>query len=116
MIGVVLINTIFIRPYFELNFFLVGCDRSRFSRLLMIAIVTGALTGRNKKQMLEVSQREKIVQNTAEFSRNLIATSGYEDTIQLILEYLNHQLESRIVYIRDKQGLSAQQVSCHGRD
>lgn len=113
VIGVVLINTIFIRPYFELNFFLVGYPVTFFC-LLMIAIVTGALTGRNKKQMLEVSQREKMVQNTAEFSRNLIATSGYEDTIQLILEYLNHQLESRIVYIRDKQELSAQQVIVMG--
>lgn len=113
VIGVVLINTIFIRPYFELNFFLVGYPVTFFC-LLMIAIVTGALTGRNKKQMLEVSQREKMIQHTAEFSRKLIATSGYEETVNLILEHLNFQLESRIVYIRDEQGITDHQVVVMG--
>lgn len=113
LIGVILINTIFIQPYFELNFFLVGYPVTFFC-LLMIAIITGAMTGRNKKQMREVYQREKLAMHTAEFSRKLIATSGYEETIRLILEHLYYQARTRIVYIRDIESIKTNEIIVFG--
>ncbi|MDO5547048.1 MAG: DUF4118 domain-containing protein [Eubacteriales bacterium] len=113
LIGVVLINTIFIQPYFELNFFMVGYPVTFFC-LLMIAVLTGAMTGRNKKQMKEAYQREEMVQHTAEFSRKLIATSGYEETIRLILEHLYYQLGTRIVYLQDIESIERNKIVVFG--
>lgn len=113
LVGVVLINTIFIKPYFELNFFMVGYPVTFFC-LLMIAVITGAMTGRNKKQMQETYQREQQTKHTAEFSRKLIATSGFEETIQLILEHLYYQRKTRIVYIRNTESLYQEQVTVYG--
>ncbi len=108
-IGVVLINVVFTFPFMQLNFFLDGYPIV-FVCLVTTAIVTSALSGKIKRQLNTAIVREETAQQIADFSRALIMTGGYDETLQLVLGNLNRQTARTVLFVRSPADLQAQKL------
>lgn len=103
-IGVVVINTLYIYPYSQMNFFIEGYPVV-FICLVTMAIVTSALSGKIKKQLNESRTGEETAQLIAQFGQQLIATSGYDETVHLIIEHLYNQSGRPVVFLRNAEAI-----------
>ncbi|MGN1031121.1 MAG: DUF4118 domain-containing protein, partial [Butyricicoccaceae bacterium] len=104
VIGVVVINIMYIYPYRELNFFIEGYPVV-FVCLITVAIITSALSGQIKKQLQQSRKHEEIARQTSEFSKKLMMVSGFEPIIRISLEHLHCHIDSAIIYVPDQRAL-----------
>ncbi len=102
--GVVIINTIFIYPYYQVNFLLQGYPVIFFS-LVLIAVITGTMTVRNKHQLEESRMREEVAQQIAQFSQKLMMVNDYEEIAELCVTQVSEKFSTTVVFFRDKESL-----------
>ncbi len=99
--GVIGTNYYFTFPYHAFNFTISGYPIT-FISMLVVSIVTSALTAQTKEQAHLSAQREKRTENLYEFSKKLVSANGSDQIVNLTLEYLyRFTHESVIFYIVD---------------
>ena len=111
--GVVIINTIFIYPYYQVNFLLQGYPVIFFS-LVLIAVITGTLTVRNKHQLEESRLREEVAQQIAQFSRKLMMVNNYEEITELCITQVGEKFGTSVLFFRDEESIANQDAVVYG--
>ena len=98
VMGVVAINFAFTAPYFKLNFTASGYPVI-FVTLLMISIITSALTGNTKLQAHRARASEQRMRKLYEFSQRLANAHDADSMIDLTLHYLYELLDCPVIYV-----------------
>ncbi len=97
LIGIIGVNYFFTYPYFILNFTLSGYPLT-FLIMLLISIMTSAMTVKIKKQAIIAYTYGKRAEALYNINKKLLATTGMENIIELALEYFNDLYQCSVVF------------------
>ncbi len=86
VVSVLLFNFFFTEPYFTFNAIGNGYPLT-FSIMLLVALITSALTVRIKTQARLAVEREHRTEVMYEINKKLLATRGTENIVSLVLDY-----------------------------
>lgn len=86
VVSVLLFNFFFTEPYFTFNAIGNGYPLT-FSIMLLVALITSALTVRIKTQARLAVEREHRTEVMYEINKKLLATRGRENIVALVLDY-----------------------------
>lgn len=97
LVGIIGVNYFFTYPYFVLNFTLSGYPLT-FLIMLLISIMTSALTVKIKRQAIIASTHGKRAEILYNINKKLLSTTGMENIIALALEYFNDLYQCSVVF------------------
>lgn len=117
IISVLLFNFFFTQPFFTFNAIGSGYPLT-FSIMLLVALITSALTVRIKTQARLAVEREHRTEVLYEINKKLLATRGTQNIVSLVLDYVvNLFSRSVILYtISDKAELSGSFLQFQGEE
>ena len=97
VLSVMLFNFFFTEPYYTFNAIQAGYPVT-FLIMLLVALITSALTVRIKTQARLAVQRERRTEMLYEINKRLLATRGLERIITLVNEYIVHLTGRSVVF------------------
>lgn len=97
VIGVLAFNMVFTYPYFTFDFLKTGYPIT-FIIMLLIALITSALTVRIKEQVRSAASREQRTQVLYDLSKRLLATRGLENIVELTNWYIVRLFHRSVVF------------------
>jgi len=101
MLSVLLFNFLFTVPYFTFNTIQPGYPVT-FLIMLLVALITSALTVRVKTQAQLAVEREHRTELLYEINKKLLSTRGFENITSLTNEYITKVFgRSAIFYVQD---------------
>lgn len=104
LLSVLIFNFFFTQPYFTFSAIENGYPLT-FVIMLLISLITSALTVRIKRQAIFAAEREHRIEVLYEINKKLLVTRGTENITSLVLDYgVKLFGRSAILYIRDEKG------------
>ncbi|MEO3945323.1 sensor histidine kinase KdpD [Gorillibacterium sp. CAU 1737] len=97
ILSVLSFNYLFIEPYFSLRAFQSGYPIT-FVIMLIVALVTSALTVRIKTQAKLAAERERRTEVLYEINKKLLVTRGLEPIVNLTNDYLINLFQRSVVF------------------
>lgn len=97
VVGVLAFNTVFTYPYFTFDFMKTGYPIT-FVIMLLIALITSALTVRIKVQIQTAAGREQRTQVLYEISKKLLANRGLGKIVELTNAYIVKLFQRSVVF------------------
>ncbi|WP_304340396.1 sensor histidine kinase [Metaclostridioides mangenotii] len=98
ILSVLIFNFFFTEPYFTFNAIKVGYPLT-FVIMLLVALITSALTVRIKTQAKVAVARERRTDILYEINKKLLTTRGLENIVELVNEYIVNIFErSAVIY------------------
>ncbi|WP_331666936.1 ATP-binding protein [Metaclostridioides mangenotii] len=98
ILSVLIFNFFFTEPYFTFNAIKVGYPLT-FVIMLLVALITSALTVRIKTQAKVAVVRERRTDILYEINKKLLTTRGLENIVELVNEYIVNIFErSAVIY------------------
>lgn len=97
VVGMFGYSAIFTYPYFTFNIMKNGFPLTFFI-MLLIAIITSALTVRNKMQNQSAALREQRTQVLYDINKKLLVTRGLQNIIEIINAYIVKLLERSVIF------------------
>ena len=88
---------VFTYPYFTFDFLKTGYPIT-FIIMLLIALITSALTVRIKEQVRSAASREQRTQVLYDLSKRLLATRGLENIVELTNWYIVRLFHRSVVF------------------
>ena len=85
--GVIGVNFFFTYPYFALNFTLAGYPVT-FAILLLLSVLTSALTGKVKQAAILSSLRRKRAESLNRMSKELLSANNFDDILRITMEHI----------------------------
>ncbi|WMI82274.1 ATP-binding protein [Anaerotignum sp. MB30-C6] len=84
--GVIAVNFFFTYPYFAINFSMAGYPVT-FALLLLMSVLTSALTTRVKKAAILSAMRERRAENLTKMSNALLSANTLNKVIEITLDF-----------------------------
>ncbi len=97
-------NFFFTEPYFTFNAIQPGYPVT-FLIMLLVALITSAMTGRIKKQARRSVERERRTDVLYEINKKLLATRGTEAIVSLLGDYIVKLIGRSMVFYTEDPGL-----------
>ena len=97
VIGVLCYNIFFIYPYYTLDF-MKSTFPITFVIMMMVALITSALTLRIKEQARSAASREQRTQVLYEINKKLLITRGLENIVNLTNEYITAIFNRSVIF------------------
>lgn len=85
--GVIGVNFFFTYPYFALNFTLAGYPVT-FAILLLLSVLTSALTAKVKQAAILSSLRRKRAESLNTMSKELLTANNFDDILRITMEHI----------------------------
>ncbi len=106
VLSVLAFNFFFTEPYFTFTAIQSGYPVT-FLIMLLVALITGAMTGRIKTQARLSVERERRTDVLYEINKKLLATRGTEAIVSLLGDYIVKLIGHSLVFYTDDPGLGA---------
>ncbi|MDP4119075.1 MAG: sensor histidine kinase KdpD, partial [Bacillota bacterium] len=97
IISVLTFNFFFTEPYFTFNAFRKGYPVT-FLIMLLVALITSALTFRIKTQARLAVERERRTEVLYEINKKLLATRGLDNIVNLTGQYITNLFDRSIIF------------------
>lgn len=94
--GVIAVNFFFTYPYFAINFFIVGYPLT-FALLLLMSVLTSALTTRVKKAAILSAMREQRAENLTKMSNALLSANTLNSIMEITLDFFFQSNQCSVV-------------------
>ncbi|MDP4151878.1 MAG: DUF4118 domain-containing protein [Bacillota bacterium] len=97
LLSVLLLNFLFIKPYYTFNITQQGYPLTLLI-MLLVAFITSALMLRMKAQAKNAVSRERKTEGLYEINKKLLATRGLENIINLTNDYISKLFDRSVVF------------------